>query len=121
MGRVAIVCIVTAAGLALALLVGDRIAGQRLPSCPEATDEATSYLAVGDFGKPPLPLEVIDPRASVARAIDEVYTEADPGPAGMAPEDAAEILLVAQWFRLHPDERRRMVKPERWLELKRPA
>jgi hypothetical protein len=57
----------------------------------------------------------------VARAIDDVYTEADPGPAGLSPEDAAEILLVAQWFRLHPDERRRTVKPERWLELKRPA
>ncbi len=60
-------------------------------------------------------------RERVARAIDDVYTEADPGPAGLSPEDAAEILLVAQWFRLHPDERRRTVKPERWLELKRPA
>jgi excinuclease ABC subunit C len=60
-------------------------------------------------------------RERAARAIEDVYGETDPGPRGMAPEDAAEILLVAQWFRLHPKERRRTLTPDRWLEEKRPA
>jgi excinuclease ABC subunit C len=60
-------------------------------------------------------------RERVAQAIEDVYGAPDPGPGGMAPDDAAEILLVAQWFRLNPDEKRRTVTPERWLEEKRPA
>lgn len=59
-------------------------------------------------------------REGVARAIEEVYGEPDPGPRGMAPEDAAEILLVAQWFRLHPKERKRTLTPSRWMEEKMP-
>lgn len=59
-------------------------------------------------------------REKVAQAVEEVYAEADPGPRGMAPEDAAEILLVAQWFRLHPEERRRTLTPRRWMEEKMP-
>jgi excinuclease ABC subunit C len=55
-------------------------------------------------------------RELVARAIDEVYGETDEGPAGLEPEDAAEILLVARWFRMRPRERRRTQPPERWLE-----
>jgi excinuclease ABC subunit C len=60
-------------------------------------------------------------RERVARAIDLVYGAHDPGPGGLEPEDAAEILLVAQWFRQRPDERRRALSPERWLEARRPA
>jgi excinuclease ABC subunit C len=60
-------------------------------------------------------------RERVARAIDEVYGETDPGPAGLSPQDAAEILLVARWFRLKPKERRRTVRPEVWLAEKRPG
>ena len=60
-------------------------------------------------------------RERVARAIDEVYGGVDGGPSGLAPEEAAEILLVAQWFRLRPAERRRTLSPERWLETRRPA
>jgi excinuclease ABC subunit C len=59
-------------------------------------------------------------RERVATAVEEVYGKVDPGPRGMAPEDAAEILLVAQWFRLHPKERRRTLSPRRWLEEKGP-
>lgn len=59
-------------------------------------------------------------RERVAAAVEEVYGGADQGPRGMAPEDAAEILLVAQWFRLHPKERRRTLSPRRWLEEKGP-
>lgn len=60
-------------------------------------------------------------RQRAARAVEDVYGEVDPGPGGLEPEDAAEILLVAQWFRLHPKERRRTMPPDRWLEEKRPA
>ena len=40
---------------------------------------------------------------------------------GLKPQDAAEILLVARWFRLNPRERRRTLSPEAWLAEKRPA
>lgn len=59
-------------------------------------------------------------RAAVARAVDRVYAR-DDDPAALSPDEAAEILLVARWFRLRPDERRRTWAPERWLEEKRPA
>jgi excinuclease ABC subunit C len=60
-------------------------------------------------------------RKRVARAIEGVYGETDPGPAGLSPQDAAEILLVARWFRLNPRERRRTVSPSEWLEKRRLA
>ena len=69
--------------------------------------------------------EMPNPRGRRAReraavAVEDVYAGPDRGPRGMAPEDAAEILLVAQWFRLHPKERRRTLTPQRWLEEKGP-
>ncbi|MEJ2205547.1 MAG: UvrB/UvrC motif-containing protein [Gemmatimonadota bacterium] len=60
-------------------------------------------------------------RERVAQAVRDVYSETDRGPRGMAPEDAAEILLIAQWFRLRPRERARTVLPQRWLEERQPA
>jgi excinuclease ABC subunit C len=60
-------------------------------------------------------------RETAARTVAEVYGASDPGPGGLEPEDAAEILLVAQWFRQHPRERRRTMSPERWLETRGPA
>jgi excinuclease ABC subunit C len=54
-------------------------------------------------------------RGEVAREVESVYAEADIGPGGLEPQDAAEILLVARWFRLRPEERGRTVSPERWL------
>jgi excinuclease ABC subunit C len=54
-------------------------------------------------------------RQDVARVVESIYHEADKGPAGLEPQDAAEILLVARWFKLRPEERRRTVEPERWL------
>lgn len=60
-------------------------------------------------------------RERVARAIDEIYGDTEPGPSGLSPQEAAEILLVARWFRLKPKERKRTVEPERWLEEKRPV
>lgn len=59
-------------------------------------------------------------RGKAAEVVEEVFSGVDPGPRGMAPEDAAEILLVAQWFRLHPKERKRTLSPKRWLEERKP-
>ena len=55
-------------------------------------------------------------RSAVAEAIENVYGETDHGLRALEPQDAAEILLVARWFRLHPRERRRTTTPDRWLE-----
>ncbi len=60
-------------------------------------------------------------RARVADEIDMIFSELDTGPAGLRPEEAAEILLIAQWFRLRPRERQRTMPPDRWLSEKRPA
>jgi len=55
-------------------------------------------------------------RERVARQIEEVYGEPDRGPSALKPEEAAEILLVARWFRMNPRERRRTQTPTEWLE-----
>ncbi len=55
-------------------------------------------------------------RERVARRIEEVWSEPGGGPAGLTPEEAGEILLVARWFRLRPEERERTSPPEEWLE-----
>lgn len=60
-------------------------------------------------------------RDRVARAIDAVYGAVDPGPSGLSPQDAAEIPLIARWFRLNPKERGRTLAPHRWLEEKGPG
>jgi excinuclease ABC subunit C len=60
-------------------------------------------------------------RAAVARAVERVFAGRDAGPAALSGDQAAEILLVARWFRLNPEERRRTWAPEEWLEEKRPA
>ena len=59
-------------------------------------------------------------RERVARRVDAVFGAFEPGPGGLSPHEAAEILLVARWFRLHPDELSRTRSPEEWLEAKRP-
>jgi len=60
-------------------------------------------------------------RERVARAIDRVYGEMESGPDGLSPQDAAEILLVARWFRLNPKERKRTLQPDVWLREKMPT
>jgi excinuclease ABC subunit C len=59
-------------------------------------------------------------RESVARDIEAVYHESDTGLAGLEPQDAAEILLVARWFRMKPTERKRTLLPAKWLKEKAP-
>ena len=60
-------------------------------------------------------------RARVGAAVEQVYGNTDTGPTGLEPEQAAEILLVAQWFRLRPDERRRTTTANKWMEERMPA
>ncbi len=60
-------------------------------------------------------------RERLARQIEEVYGETDPGLSGLGPEEAAEILLVAGWFRMNPRERQRTMTPEQWLKSKTPS
>jgi excinuclease ABC subunit C len=60
-------------------------------------------------------------RRSVAQAVEAVYAETDPGVAGLEPQDAAEILLVARWFALRPRERKRTVTPDKWLADRKPT
>ena len=60
-------------------------------------------------------------RARAAEHVDRVFGAPELGPSGLEPDEAAEILLVARWFRLHPKERKRVMKPDTWLDRKRPA
>jgi excinuclease ABC subunit C len=60
-------------------------------------------------------------RARVADQIESTFAELDMGPAGLRSEEAAEILLIAQWFRLRPRERKRTTPPDRWFAENRPA
>ena len=55
-------------------------------------------------------------RQRVAERTREVFDAPGRGAAGLTAHEAAEILLVARWFRLNPEERKRAVKPERFLD-----
>jgi excinuclease ABC subunit C len=55
-------------------------------------------------------------RGKVARAIGEVFASLEHGPAALQPFEAAEILLIARWFRLNPKQRKRTITPRAWLE-----
>lgn len=52
--------------------------------------------------------------ARMARAVSEVFGGPNPELAALEPEEAAEILLVARWFRLRPDELANTVPPNEW-------
>ncbi len=60
-------------------------------------------------------------RRTAAERIEAVFGEFEPGPAGLSAREAAEIFLIARWFRLRPDELRRTRPPGEWLDAKRPA
>lgn len=53
-------------------------------------------------------------RARVSARVQQVFSGPAPGPGGLTPYEAAEILLVARWFRLKPEERGRALPPEAW-------
>jgi excinuclease ABC subunit C len=55
-------------------------------------------------------------RAQAEPRIRTAFEEApDPGPGGLSAHEAAEILLVARWFRLNPKELGRTTAPADWL------
>ncbi|HEX7117165.1 MAG TPA: UvrB/UvrC motif-containing protein [Longimicrobiales bacterium] len=60
-------------------------------------------------------------RSRVADAIRVALDGFDPAPLRVEPHQAAEILLVARWFRLHPAERDRLHDPATLLEPRRTA
>jgi excinuclease ABC subunit C len=60
-------------------------------------------------------------RRSVSERIDDVFGAFETGPAGLSAREAAEIFLVARWFRLRPVELERTRPPAEWLAVKRPA
>lgn len=60
-------------------------------------------------------------RARVAREVEGAFGGAGAHAWGVEGDGAAEILLVARWFRLRPEELKRTMAPERWLEEKKPA
>ncbi len=60
-------------------------------------------------------------RAQVARKVEEVFRNPPRDPAALTPEAAAEILLVARWFRLREGEVRRTLAPEAWLSAHAPS
>lgn len=54
-------------------------------------------------------------RMRVLGRIQDVFSRRPPGPAGLTPYQAAEILLVSRWFRLKPEEREKTLPPEQWI------
>lgn len=63
--------------------------------------------------------------AARARALSRVRAvfddPLDAGPGALSAHEAAEILLVARWFRLKPAETRRTDTPDRWLATNPPS
>lgn len=60
-------------------------------------------------------------RRIVDEAVRATFRGPDRAPSALQPEEAAEILLIARWFRMNPAERGRTIKPERWLAPGKPG
>ena len=61
------------------------------------------------------------PKNSAARTratsrISRAFARSPGLPGGLSAHEAAEILLVARWFRLHPEELERTQAPDEWLD-----
>ena len=65
----------------------------------------------GEFPYPTTEAE----RREIDEAVESVYRAPEQGPASLEPPEAAEILLVARWFELHPKELKRTATPKKWL------
>lgn len=68
----------------------------------------------------PAPRTPADQEVLAARAA-EVYSPPEPRGLSVAASQVPEILLVARWFRLHPEERERAVPVEELLAARRTA
>jgi len=69
------------------------------------------------FALPDTPARLERARARIA----ETFEGPEAGPGALSAHDAAEVLLVARWFRLHDEERARTLPPERVLSQLRRA
>jgi excinuclease ABC subunit C len=56
--------------------------------------------------------------AAASERVRTVFRERDPGLVGLPATEAAEILLVAAWFRGRPEEMARTLSPRDWLRQK---
>jgi excinuclease UvrABC nuclease subunit len=54
-------------------------------------------------------------RAAAANRVRAVFAERDRGLVGLSATEAAEILMVAAWFRGRPEERARTTHPREWM------
>jgi excinuclease ABC subunit C len=54
-------------------------------------------------------------RREIDEAVESVYRAPEQGPASLNAHEAAEILLVARWFELRPNELKRTATPRKWL------
>jgi excinuclease ABC subunit C len=54
-------------------------------------------------------------RAAAAGRVRAAFSERDRGLVGLSASEAAEILMVAAWFRGRPEERARTTRPREWL------
>lgn len=60
-------------------------------------------------------------RRAARNMVRRVFTGPDLAPSALEPDEAAEVLLIARWFRMHPAERARTIRPRRWLAEEQPA
>jgi excinuclease ABC subunit C len=63
------------------------------------------------FPRPRTPAQ----RSEAACRVRAAFAERDRGLVGLSAVEAAEILMVAAWFRGRPDERARTTRPRDWL------
>lgn len=63
----------------------------------------------------PVP-DSLEARSQLVDAVRDELERLSPGPLRVQPHQAAEILLVARWFRLNPGERQRLIPPAEFLE-----
>ncbi len=56
-----------------------------------------------------------DPEAAEA-LLDRIFRGPDVGGPALRPDQAAEVLLVARWFRLNPEQRAHTMRPAEWME-----
>jgi excinuclease ABC subunit C len=54
--------------------------------------------------------------AAAAEAIGKCFRDGQSAPASLSPQEVDEVLLVAAWFRKHPEERARVKNPGKALE-----
>ncbi|HET9982241.1 MAG TPA: GIY-YIG nuclease family protein [Longimicrobiales bacterium] len=68
----------------------------------------------------PYPVTHVE-REAAARRVQEVYGATEPHLSSVPPFRIAQILLIARWFRLNPEELERAYPPERFLDVRQSA